>query len=123
MKKVLFVLAFVAVYGVSMAMSGSNAVIVDDAQVTIVADMDDNNVVVPEGEKEGKKTATTAKAPAKGEGCSGTKTAAKAEGCSGTKTAAKAEGCSKAKTTATAATKSACCSGSKSTAIAEAKTK
>ena len=51
MKKVLFVLAFVAVYGVSMAMTSSNVVVADDAQVTIVAAMDDNNVVAPEGEK------------------------------------------------------------------------
>ncbi|NQU53023.1 MAG: hypothetical protein HQ522_10850 [Bacteroidetes bacterium] len=109
MKKVLLVLALVATYGVSMAMSSSNVVIVDDAQVTIVADMDDNNVVIPEGEKEGTKTAATAKTPAKGEGCSTAKADAKAEGCSTAKADTKAEGCSGDKTAATA--KSGCCSG------------
>ena len=83
MKKVLFVLAFVAVYGLSMAMNSSTVVIADDAQVTIVADMDDNNVVALEAEKEKEKKATKAKgeakAKAKGEGCSGEKSAAKKE--------------------------------------------
>lgn len=83
MKKVLLVLAFVAVYGVSMSMSTDNVVTVDDAQVTVVADMDDNNVVVPEVEKEETKKAkkVKAKADAKGEGCGETK--AKGEGCDG----------------------------------------
>jgi len=54
MKKVLFVLVFVAVYGVSMAMTSFNVVtIVDDTQVTFVADLDDNTVVTPdEGDKD-----------------------------------------------------------------------
>lgn len=90
MKKVFLVLALVAAYGVSMAMSSSNVVTVDEMQVTIVADMDDNNVIAPEGEKEKEKKETAkaktadakakpADAKAKGEGC-GT---AKSEGCSG----------------------------------------
>jgi hypothetical protein len=44
MKKVFLVFALVAAYGVSMAMSGSDVITVDDLQVTIVADMNDNNV-------------------------------------------------------------------------------
>jgi len=102
MKKVFLVLALVAAYGVSIAMSSVEIVPVTDTQITIVAD--DN--VTPEGEKEKEKAK-------KAEGCSGSKTAAKAEGCSGSKTAAKAEGCSGSKTAA----KSDC--GSKSTATAQ----
>lgn len=80
MKKVLLVLALVAAYGVSMAMSNTTVVSVDETKVTIVADMDDNNVVAPEGEKEKKKAKTKAKdAKAKGKACAD----AKAEGCSG----------------------------------------
>ena len=104
MKKVLFVLALVAAYGVSMAIP--NVVDVQETQVVLVADVISNDVAAPEGDKEGEKTAVAAKTPAKAEGCSGTKTAAKAEGCSGTKTAAKAKGCSETKTAAKA--KSGC---------------
>ena len=87
MKKVLFVLAFVAVYGVSMSMSTDKVVTVDDAQITIVADMDDNNNVTPEGTEEKAKKTKKAKAKAKasadakGEGCGETK--AKGDGCDG----------------------------------------
>jgi len=92
MKKVLFVLAFVAVYGVSMAMSSNNQAVSFDQTVTIVADVDDI-VNTPEGEKEEEKKAakTEAKAEskAKGEGCSGTK--AKSEGCTGEKSAKKSD--------------------------------
>jgi hypothetical protein len=91
MKKVFLVFALVAAYGVSMAMSGSNVITVNNDQVTIVADMDDNNVTAPEGEKE-KATKKEAKA-AKGEGCATAKTAAKGEGCA----TAKSEGCATAK--------------------------
>ncbi len=80
MKKVLLVLAFVAVYGVSMSMSNTNVVTIDDAQVILVADMDDNNVVTLEGEKEKEKAKKTKKAEVK--------TEAKSEGCAG-KTEAK----------------------------------
>lgn len=86
MKKVLFVFALVAMFGVSMAMSSADMVAVDDAMITIV-DVDKNDVT-PEGEKEGEKAATPAKGKAKAEGCSGTKVKAeaKADGCSGAKT-------------------------------------
>ncbi|MCF6334008.1 MAG: hypothetical protein L3J11_12055 [Draconibacterium sp.] len=65
MKKVLLVLAFVTVYGVSMSMSSTNIVAVDNAQVTVVANMDDNNTVAPEGEKDKEKAEKTKKAEAK----------------------------------------------------------
>jgi hypothetical protein len=112
MKKVFLVLALVAAYGVSMAISGSNVITVDNVQTEIVADMNDNNVVAPEAEKEKatKKEAKAAKADgcggeksaAKADGCGGEKSAAKAEGCSGEKSAAKAEGCGDKSKTATA---------------------
>lgn len=98
MKKVLLVFALVATYGVSMAMTSSNVVTANNAQVTIVADMDDNSIIAPEGDKEGEKTATTtkttttAKTETKSEGCAGAKTEAKGEGCAGAKTEAK-KGC------------------------------
>lgn len=92
MKKVFLVLALVATYGVSMAMSGSNVMAADNNQVTIVADVVDNNITAPEGEKEKAKT-KEAKA-AKSEGCA----TAKSEGCATAKTAAKSEGCATAKT-------------------------
>ncbi len=85
MKKLLLVFAFVAVYGVSMAASNSTPVVSDNAQVTIVADMDDNTAIVLEGkiekakDKKAKAKATDAKA--KGEGCS----EAKAAGCADAK--------------------------------------
>ena len=100
MKKVFLVLALVAAYGVSMANSGSNVITVDNMQTVIVAEMDDNNVVAPETEKE-KATKKEAKA-AKADGCGGEKSAAKADGCSGEKSAAKAEGCGDKTKTATA---------------------
>jgi hypothetical protein len=100
MKKVFLVLALVAVYGVSMAMSGSNVITVDNMQTVVVADMNDNNVVAPEPEKE-KASKKEAKA-AKSEGCAGEKSAAKSEGCAGEKSAAKSEGCGDKAKTATA---------------------
>ncbi|GAB1454024.1 hypothetical protein MASR2M47_40800 [Draconibacterium sp.] len=115
MKKVFLVFALVAAYGVSIAMSSVNVVTVNDQQVTIVADMDDNNVTAPATEKE-KATKKEAKA-AKGEGCATAKSegcaTAKSEGCATAKTAAKSEGCATAKS-------ASCCDKSK-TATAEKK--
>jgi hypothetical protein len=102
MKKVFLVLALVAVYGVSMAMSGSNVVSVDNMQTTIVADLNDNNIAAPDAEKEKEKTKGTEAKAAKSEGCGGEKSAAKAEGCGGEKSAAKADGCGDKTKTATA---------------------
>ncbi|WP_297091054.1 hypothetical protein [uncultured Draconibacterium sp.] len=81
MKKVLFLLAFVAVYGVSLAMTEATVVAADET-VQVVTDFD-------QVEKEKKESKKAAKGEAKAEGCSGTK--AKADGCSGSK--AKADGC------------------------------
>ncbi|KAF0237636.1 MAG: hypothetical protein FD181_1693 [Prolixibacteraceae bacterium] len=99
MKKVFLVLALVAVYGVSMAMSGSNVITVDNMQTVIVADMNGNNSVAPDSEKENAKATKKEAKAAKSEGCAGEKSAAKSEGCAGEKSAAKSEGCGdKAKT-------------------------
>lgn len=102
MKKLLFVFALVAAFGVAMAISGPETVVVEDTQITVV---DDNN---PEGKKSEAKAET--KSDAKADGCSGSK--AKADGCSGSK--AKADGCADSKKTADA--KKDCgssCGGSK----------
>jgi hypothetical protein len=98
MKKVFLVLALVAAYGVSMAMSVTEINTVKAEQVTIVADMDE--VINDAPEKESKK-AKEAKA-SKAEG----KTAAKGEGCA----TAKSEGC---------ASKKSSCGGEKSEAKKE----
>jgi len=104
MKKVLFVLALVAVYGVSMAMTQAPTVSTTN-EVAIVADAT-QSLDKEEDKKE-------AKSETKAKGCSG-ETAAK--GCSGEKAtkgccsgekSAKAEGCA-SKTTAEAKTKGGC---------------
>jgi len=71
MKKLFFVLAFVAVYGVSMAMSSSVVSTVDNLNSVVVA-VDEKT---EKAEKEAKPAATEAKA--KGEGCA----TAKSGGC------------------------------------------
>ncbi len=103
MKKVFLVFALVAAYGVSMAMSTPNTVVADNDQVTVVAEVSDNDVTAPEKEKEKAKT-KEAKA-SKSEGCA----TAKSEGCA----TAKAEGCATAK--------SADCGDKTKTASAEKK--
>ncbi|QIA09446.1 hypothetical protein [Draconibacterium halophilum] len=89
MKKVLFLLAFVAVYGVSLAMTEAT-VVTNDEIVQVV----DNADKVEKETEEGKK-ATKSEAKAKGEGCSDSKAKAKADGCSGEKSAEKKGDCSK----------------------------
>jgi hypothetical protein len=73
MKKLLFVLAIVAVYGLSISPVSANVIIAEKAQVSIV---DDTNIT-PEGEKEkpAAKKAKAKKAEAKAEGCSEAKKA------------------------------------------------
>jgi hypothetical protein len=96
MKKVFLVLALVATYGISIAMTGADVITSENSQTTIVADVIDNDAAAPEAEKEKEKTkeAKTAKTEAKSEGC-GT---AKSEGCA----TAKSEGCGeKTKTAST----------------------
>ena len=105
MKKVFLVLALVAAYGVSMATSGSNVITVDNMQTVIVADMNDNNVMAPETEKEKEKASKKEAKAAKSEGCAGEKSAAKSEGCAGEKSASKSEGCGDKTKTATAENK------------------
>ncbi len=74
MKKVLLVLAFVAVYGVSMAVSISAPVVtVDETATIVVVDADDKD------EKKDAKKATRA------EGCSESKGEAKGKACSDSK--------------------------------------
>jgi flagellar biosynthesis/type III secretory pathway protein FliH len=117
MKKVFLVFVLVAAYGVSIAMSGVNVVTVNDQQVTIVADMDDNNVTAPAAEKEKEKATKKEAKAAKSEGCATAKAdgcaSAKSEGCATAKTEAKSEGCATAKA-------ASCCDKSK-TATAEKK--
>ena len=91
MKKVFLVLALVAAYGVSMAMSGTNVKSVYTDQVTVVADVDGNNSTTPEKEKEQAKTKEAK--------------ASKADGCA----TAKSEGCATAKSEGCATAKSSCC--------------
>lgn len=97
MKRVLFVLAFVAVYGVSLAMT--EATVVSNDEIVQVVNDGDNL------EKEKKESKTAAKSEgcsskAKADGCSskakadGCSSKAKADGCSGEKTAKKSD-CSK----------------------------
>lgn len=85
MKKVFLVLALVAAYGVSMAMSSVEVNTVTVEQISIVADVDEVNNDAPEKETEKAKAKTTAKADgaakAKGEGCA----TAKSEGCASKK--------------------------------------
>lgn len=83
MKKVLFVLAMVMAYGISVSTASANVVKADDVKITVVAD--DNDAV--KGEKE-KSKAKEAKA-AKSEGCGEAKSEAKSEGCA----TAKSSGC------------------------------
>jgi len=77
MKKLLFVLAFVAVYGVSMAKTQAPVVAVN--QTVVVADEGKDNVEKEKEKKEAKSEAKTeAKAEKKTTGCGGT-TEVKAE--------------------------------------------
>lgn len=88
MKKVLFVLALVAAYGVSIAMSNASVVSAEETAIVVV---DSNDKVEKE---EGKKEKSAEATKAKGEGCSGSE--AKASSCSGEKTAKTSE-CSEKK--------------------------
>jgi flagellar biosynthesis/type III secretory pathway protein FliH len=95
MKKVLLVLALVVAYGVSMSTASAKVVTIDDAKVTVVADVADDNKVAPEGEKEKTKAkeAKATKSGAKSEGCA----TAKSEGCATAKAEGKSSGCATAK--------------------------
>lgn len=101
MKKVLLVLALVVAYGVSMSSATEKVVTVYDTQVTISADVDGENTVAPEGDKEKAKKAKTAKS----DGCGETKAktdagcaTAKSKDCGGEeKSASASKGCGEKK--------------------------
>ncbi len=86
MKKVLFVLALVVAYGLSVSTASAKVVKAEKAKVTVVADLTDNVKAAPEGEKEKEKAKSKEAKASKSEGCA----KAKSEGCA----AAKSEGCS-----------------------------
>jgi hypothetical protein len=94
MKKVLFVLALVVAYGVSVSTASADVIFGDEVKTTVVAADSDNAKEVKEV-----KTAEV-DSEAKAEGCAGT--AAKAEGCAGAEKTASAEGCASAEKTASA---------------------
>jgi len=71
MKKLFFVLALVAVYGVSLAMSSAMVITVDNLKASIVAV--DEKTDKADKEKEAK--AATTETKAKGEGCGSAKSA------------------------------------------------
>lgn len=81
MKKLFFVLAIVAVYGVSMA--ANNTVVTNslNAQTIIVAQADDNQMDTPANEKEKAKESKAVASDSKAKGSADAK--AKGEGCSG----------------------------------------
>lgn len=97
MKKVLFVLALVAAYGVSLAMTNA-PVVTTDSPTIVVADVYDNV------EKEDAKAKKEAKSEAKG--CTGEKST-KSEGCAGEKSA-KSGKCCDSKKSAEAKTSGGC---------------
>lgn len=55
MKKVLFVLALVAIYGIAISNVSAKVITTEKAQVTVVADADDNVTSVVEDDKDKKK--------------------------------------------------------------------
>lgn len=81
MKKLFFVLALVAVYGVSMAVNNTVVTSSLNAQTTIVAQADDNQMDAPSIEKEKAKESKAVASDSKAKGSADTK--AKGEGCSG----------------------------------------
>jgi hypothetical protein len=99
MKKLLFVLAMVMTYGLSVATAGN---VIEDGKkekVKAATEVTDAKTVSTEAKADGCATMTTT---AKADGCSGEKTAAKADGCSGSKAVTEAAGCSGEKTQAQA---------------------
>lgn len=97
MKKVVFVLAIVMIYGLSISTASEKVITDEKGKVVITAQADENKAEKPATVKdETPKAAKSegcaeAKAEAKGEGCATAK--AKSEGCGEAKTGAKAEGC------------------------------
>ncbi|MFV0592658.1 MAG: hypothetical protein ACK5M7_14825 [Draconibacterium sp.] len=106
MKKILFILAIIATYGVSIANTSAKVNPVNSDKVTIVAD-DNSNITAPEGEKdkkktEKKKTEAKVKETKKATGC----TEAQKKSCAAS---GKTCGAEKSETSA----KKGCCGGEK----------
>ena len=121
MKKVLFVLALVVAYGVSVSTASAKVVVADDTGVTVVVD---DNKKAPEGDKEKTKEAKATKSSACGDKAVKTAEATKSAGCGDkavkTAEATKSAGCGdKPKAEGTASAKSAGC-GDKAVKTAEA---
>lgn len=99
MKKLLFVLAMVMTYGLSVATAGEAPCDDKKAKAKVTTVSNEAQVTTADLKADGCATVTTA---AKTDGCSGEKVAVKADGCSGTKAVAETAGCSGDKTQAKA---------------------
>jgi hypothetical protein len=99
MKKLVFVLAMVMTYGLSVATAGEAPCDDKKAKAKVTTVSNDAQVTTADLKADGSATVTMA---AKADGCSGEKTAAKADGCSGDKAVTEVAGCSGDKTQAQA---------------------
>ena len=95
MKKLLFVLAMVMTYGLSVATAGNIAEDGKKDKVKAATEVSEAKTVSSEAKADGCATMTTT---AKADGCSGEKAEAKADGCSESKSVTEAAGCSGEKT-------------------------
>jgi hypothetical protein len=91
MKKVLFVLAIVMTYGLSISTASEKAIVDEKEKVVVVVEADENKTAKAEAVKE------EAPKASKSEGCSEAKAETKADGCGAAKAEAKSEGCGTAK--------------------------
>ena len=106
MKKVLLILALVAVYGISISNVSAKVITVEKTDITIVADSGSNSIVSFNNDEDPPKKKAEAAKP-----CCDEKTAAKAEAakpCCGEKTATKAACPEAAKKSCGEAEKAAC---------------
>lgn len=110
MKKVLFVLALVMVYGLSVSTASAKMVITNDAGVTVVVE---DNQKAPEGDEKSEKVAANTKSAACGD-----KTSATASVTNAAKSAACGDSAVKAE--ATSSVKSAACGDKAATTSAVA---
>ena len=85
MKKVLFILAIVMVYGLSISTASAKVTVDEKEKITVVADADDNKTEKTEEVKKEEAKAS------KSEGCAESTSKAKAEGCGTSGEKAKAE--------------------------------
>ncbi len=91
MRKLLFVLAMVMTYGLSVATAGEAPCDDKKAKAKVTTVSNDVQVTTADLKADGCATVTTA---VKADGCSGEKVAAKADGCSGEKAVTEVAGCS-----------------------------